>query len=116
MIKKLMNFLNKVPRFITMALIALVILPLIIGVYGTFKVKWAKKQVEAFNQQVVIGMPVGGLEKKAKALKLNYRLETDSNDKNGRFFVWEGFVFSRWFCEVEYRDGKAASKKVTFLD
>lgn len=116
MMKKPMNILNRALCFFAKALIALVIFSLIAGVYGAFKVRWAKKQVDAFNQLVVIGMPVAGLETKAKELKLKYRQVTVGTAKNGRLIVWEGFAFARWFCDVEYRDGKAANKKVTFLD
>ncbi|MCI5121470.1 MAG: hypothetical protein D3908_09835 [Candidatus Electrothrix sp. AUS4] len=72
--------------------------------------------MEAFNTYVVIGQPVAGLEDKAKELHLNFRNMTETNGKDGNVLVWEGFSFARWFCDVEYKDGKVTTKKVTFLD
>ena len=110
------TFLRKAGNFFVKAVLALVILSCIFVVYAELKVRWSKKQVEAFSQLAVIGMPVAGLEKKAKEMHLNYRRMTDSNDINGRFSVWEGYGMGRWFCDIEYQDGKITSKKVAFLD
>lgn len=110
------TFLRKLLKFIGKAILAFVVFTLILVTYAQLKVMWAKKQVEAFSRIVVIGQPVAGLEKKAKEMHLNYRQMGKSNEKNGRFYVWEGFVFDRWFCDVEYKDGKVTSKEVTFLD
>jgi hypothetical protein len=109
-------FLRKSGIFLVKAVIALVILACILVVYTELKVRWAKKQVAAFCQLVVIGMPVAGLEVKAKEMHLNHRRMADSNDMNGKFSVWEGFGMGRWFCDVEYQGGKATDKKAAFLD
>jgi len=111
-----MNKLNAVVHYVAMAIIGVVILCVLGMVYGTLKVKWAKKQVEAFEKNVVIGAPVAGMKKTAEDMHLNYRRFANSDDKNGKFYVWEGFVFSRWFCDVEYQDGKIKTKKVHYLD
>ena len=116
MTKPQSTFLCKLLKFVGKAILAFVLFMFILVTYAELKVRWAKKQVEAFDGLVVIGQPVAGLEKKAKEMHLNYRRMTDSNEKNGRFYVWEGFVFNRWFCDVEYKDGKATKKKVTFDD
>lgn len=116
MTKPQSTFLYKLLKFTGKAILAFVLFTLVLVTYAELKVKWAKKQVESYNGLVVIGQPIAGLENKAKEMHLNYRRMTDSNEKDGRFYVWEGFVFDRWFCDVEYKDGKATSKKVTFLD
>ena len=110
------TFLRKAGKFLGKAVVALVIASCILVVYTELKVRWAKKQVEAYCQLVVIGMPVAGLEAKAREMRLNYRQMAGSNGMNGRFSVWEGFGMGRWFCDVEYQGGKATDKKVAFLD
>ncbi|MDP2681704.1 MAG: hypothetical protein Q8P28_02705 [Deltaproteobacteria bacterium] len=94
LIKSQPTFLRRVLKFFAKAVLAFIIFTCILFIYAELKVEWAKKQVEAFNQLVVIGMPVAGLEKKAKEMHLNYRRMADSNDKDGKFFVWEGFIFA----------------------
>lgn len=49
-------------------------------------------------------------------MRLNYRRTGPGGGRDGALVVWEGFLFERWFCDVEYRDGKVTAKKVTFLD
>jgi hypothetical protein len=110
------TFLRNLLRLFGKAILTLVVLTCILVIYAGLKVTWAKQQIEAFSQLVVIGLPVAGLEHKAKEMHLKYRRMTDSNDTDGRFHVWEGFAFGRWFCDVEYKDGKATNKKVAFLD
>lgn len=117
MIKPQSTLLRNLLKFVGKALLSFVLFAFILVTYAQLKVQWAKKQVEAYRDLVVIGQSVAGLENKAKEMHLNYKRMADSNDgKDGMFFVWEGFVFDRWFCDVEYKDGKATSKKVTFLD
>lgn len=113
---KLPPFLCKVLKIIVMAILVFVVLTIVAVIYGEQKIKWAKKQVEAFNQFVVIGRSVAGLENKAKEMHLNYERIGRSNEMDGAFAVWEGFVFRLWFCDVEYKDGKATNKKVSFHD
>ena len=110
------TFRQKAGKFLVKAVIAVVILACVLIVYTDMKVRWAKKQVEEYCQLVVIGMPVAGFEATAKDMRLNYRRMADSNDMNGRFSVWEGFGMGRWFCNVEYQDGKATVKRAAFLD
>jgi hypothetical protein len=116
MIKPQPSFLRKAAITTAKVIVTFVILICILVVYAELKIRWAKKQIEAFSQQVTIGMPVAGLEMKAKGMQLNYGRFADSNDMNGRLYVWEGFAFGRWFCDVEYRDDKVTIKRVTFLD
>jgi hypothetical protein len=110
------TLLRKAGKFLGKAVVALVIASCILVVYTELKVRWAKEQVENYCQRVVIGMPVAGLEAKAREMRLNYRRMADSNDMNGRFSVWEGFGMGRWFCGVEYQDGNVTVKKAAFLD
>lgn len=78
--------------------------------------RWAKRQVEAFHGQVVTGMPLPALEAKAREMHLNYRPMTGNTPGEGKVVVWEGFAFGRWFCNVEYREGKVTGKRITPLD
>ena len=102
--------------FFKQAAIAFVVGTFILVGYAGVKVRWAKKQVDEFSRQVVIGMPVAGLEKRAIAMHLKYRPLTGGSDNAGKFMVWQGFAYKRWFCTVEYRDGKVVAKKSTTLD
>jgi len=56
------------------------------------------------------------LKKRAEDLHLNCKLLPISDGRNGRFVAREGSAFSRWFCDVEYRDGKVVNKRVHRLD
>jgi nitrogen fixation protein FixH len=116
MIKPQSTLLRKLLKFIGKAVLVVVLFMFILVIYAELKVKWVKKQIEVFSGLVVIGQPVAGLENKAKEMHLKYRRMTDSNEKDGRFYVWEGAFFNRWFCDVEYKDGKALNKKVTLVD
>ncbi|HBA89755.1 MAG TPA: hypothetical protein DCZ75_17735 [Geobacter sp.] len=97
-------------------LIALIAFTIILVIYAGFKVRDAEKRVRAFSQQVVIGMPVAGLDEKASEMGLKFRRTTGSSNQSGSIQVWQGFAFGRWFCTVEYQDGKATGKRVTSLD
>lgn len=98
------------------ALLALIAVVVAFFIYADFKVKEAEKQVRAFSQMVVVGMPVAGLDRKASEMGLKFRRTAGSNDQSGSIQVWEGFAFGRWFCNVDYLNGKATEKRVTSLD
>jgi hypothetical protein len=116
MIKPQSTFLRKILKFIGKVIAVFVLFMFILVIYAELKVRWVKKQVEAFSGLVIIGQPVTGLEYKAKEMHLKYRSITDSNGNDGSFHVWEGAFFNRWFCDVEFKDGKAINKKVAFVD
>lgn len=109
-------FLRKVLKFIIPSILIFTVITIIGVIYGGLKARWAKEQVEAYSRLAVIGMPVAGLENKAREMHLNYRRMTDGNVNSGKIYVWEGFGFYRWFCDVEYQDGKAIKKRVTLVD
>lgn len=109
-------FIRKTMKLCLSSACIIIIIVISIFVYSQSKVKWAKKQIDTFSNSVHIGMPVVGLQQKAAELNLNYLLLSNSNEHEGTLIVWEGFVFDRWFCDVEYKDGKVTNNKVTFLD
>lgn len=109
-------FLLRLLKFCLKTALILAILIAATAVYGEFKLKKARRQVESFSQLVVVGQPVTGLESKAGEMHLNYRHIGSGESRDGTFLAWEGFLFERWFCNVEYRDGKVTVKKVTFMD
>lgn len=87
-------------------------------IYPFAKIQWAHNRVDAFFKGVNIGMPadVGKLEAMAKDLGLQIRLSKAPQDGTPRLLAWEGWAFARWFCEVEFSQGKVVNKKVFFLD
>lgn len=87
-------------------------------IYPIAKIQWAHNRVDAFSNAVSIGMPaeVGKLEALAKDLGLQTRVRKASEDETLRLLTWEGWAFARWFCEVEFSQGRVANKKVFFLD
>src|SRR5690349_21080368 len=91
MIRKIINKLNAAIHYTAMGIIGILILLVVVWVYASIKVNWAQKQVEQFGKAATIGAPITGLKKKAEELHLNYQPQSDSNDKSGKFYVWEGF-------------------------
>ena len=87
-------------------------------IYPFAKIQWAHNRVDAFFNAVNIGMPVdvGKLETIAKDFGLQKRLSKATEDQTPRLLAWEGWAFGRWFCEVEFSQGRVANKKVFFLD
>lgn len=96
--------------------VGLVALAVMLVLYSHFQLKRVEQKVEAFSETVVVGMPVAGLDEKAGKMGLKSRRTLGSSDQNGSLQVWEGFAFGRWFCDIDYRDGKTTNKRVTFLD
>ena len=110
------SLLRRMLKVCLKALLALIAFVVVFGIYADFKVRGAEKQVRAFSQLVVVGMPVAGLDRKASEMGLKFRRTAGSSGQSGSIQVWEGFAFGRWFCNVDYLDGKATGKRVTSLD
>lgn len=108
---RLQKILDNITRFIALSVIGLLIVSLVLLAYGALKVRWAKSGVVAFSQLAAVGTPVSDLEAKAKAMHLNCK-RTEGLDKHGKLLVWDGFAFARWFCEVEYQNGKVVKNRV----
>ncbi len=85
-------------------------------IYPMFKIMWAHNQVESFCMEIAIGMPIHGLEEKAKERSLRVRKIKANGSRQARMTVWEGWAFARWFCDIEHTNGKVVSKKTIFLD
>ena len=113
MVMSLTAIFNRLLQFLSLALIGLVVFFCIFGVYGAVKMGVAKKRVQAISDQVSIGMQVGDAEKRARALQLNVTRFKGSGDRNGRVSLWNGFLFGRYFCDLDYRDGKVVGKNLT---
>lgn len=77
---------------------------------------WAHNQVESFCMEVAIGMPIHGLEENAKERSLKALKFKAKGSRPAKMKVWKGWAFARWFCEIEYTNGKVVSKKTIFLD
>jgi hypothetical protein len=85
-------------------------------VYPMLKMRWVHNQVESFCMEVAIGMPILGLEEKAKERSLKILKFEANGSRPARMTVWEGWAFARWFCEIEHANGKVVSKKTALLD
>lgn len=110
------SLLRRMLKICLRAFLALIAIVVVFGIYADFKVKKAEKQVRAFSELVVVGMPVVGPVGKANEMGLKFRRTAGSSDQSGSIQVWGGFAFGRWFCDVDYVDGKATEKRVTSLD
>jgi len=99
--------------------IALVVL---IGIvlYPPLKIYWAEHQVTAFCNDVVVGASVEELERAAQDhwLKIGKipAKTMEGKPSPAKLFIWEGFVFRRWFCEISHANGKVESKHIFDLD
>ena len=89
---------------------------LLIAVFPAVKLLHAKKQVASFCQHVTIGASIGGLSQRAKSLGLHVIETKAGQSDSGKIIVWQGWAFARWFCLLEYSDGKISRKNVIFLD
>ncbi len=61
-------------------------------------------------------MTVQGLEQRAKDYGLKVKTLKGSDTQPATIIVWEGWVFARWFCEIEHLNGKVIHKEAFFLD
>ena len=87
-------------------------------IYPFAKIRWAHNRVDTFSNGITVGMPVevGMLEARAKELDLKTSFGKENREVPSRFLAWEGWAFARWFCEVEFSQGRVLTKKVFFLD
>ena len=85
-------------------------------IYPMLKIRWAHNQVESFCMEVAIGMPIHGLEEKAKERSLKIIKFKANGSDPAKMTVWEGWAFARWFCDIEHTNGKVVSKKTVSLD
>src|SRR5688572_2664253 len=85
------------------------------------KVEWAKQQTHALCGEITVGGLVESLDAKAHARGLIVwsspaRKDPDGRPRPAKLTAWEGFAFARWSCDVEHGDGRALSKRTSFLD
>lgn len=98
------------------------LMPVSLISYPSLKIQWAKHQAESLCAEAVIGGPVEGLEAKARDLGLRVISQpagwyTDpKNPPPARISAWEGWIFARWFCDIEHADGKVIQKHTFYLD
>ncbi|UCE74235.1 MAG: hypothetical protein JSV56_00640 [Methanomassiliicoccales archaeon] len=92
------------------------IILIICALYPLFKVRWAKNQVESFCSRIAAGRIVQGLEQRAKDFGLKVKMFKGNDTQRAKIIVWDGWVFARWFCEIEHVNGKVVNKETFFLD
>jgi hypothetical protein len=93
---------------------ALTLFPL----YPAAKIGWVRIQVRRFCGNVHPGDAVNGLEARAQSLGLDFRSEPAARDgsRKAELQAWQGFVFVRTFCEVEYEGKHVTHARSSFLD
>jgi hypothetical protein len=99
-----------------MWLIVVGVLIVAFALWGFIKTHWVKATVNEFCSEVVIGASIEGLEEKAKDMGLQVRHRMKLGDENAAIIAWEGWIFARWFCDVQHQDNKVVSKDCFFLD
>ncbi len=80
------------------------------GYYPWSKAHSAYERVRSFSELVVNGMPVQGLEEKAGELGLN--VLSLNRPPSGKIVIWSGWLFAKWYCEIEHEDGKCIRKEM----
>jgi hypothetical protein len=94
---------------------------LLVG-YAHWKTQWAKARAETLCGEYSVGASAVGLEERAAALGLKFSNHPSIQNIPGHpgamtLSAWEGFVFARWFCTVNYSpDGRVLGANVNFLD
>ena len=81
-----------------------------------FKIRSAHKKVESFCMEVAIGMPIHGIEEKAKERSLEVIKSEANGSDPAKIIVWGGWAFARRFCNIEHTNGKVVSKHNISLD
>src|SRR4051812_46511311 len=112
-----MNERAKRGRWLVVAIIAL---PFVscgaFGVFGIFKVRWARATVREVCDRALIGGPIAGIEENARDRHLDVMTIAPNTPgaphKEGKILVWSGFVFARHFCEIDH-DGTTVLAKHT---
>ena len=84
--------------------------------YPIVKIRWARRQARGLCGEIEVGGPVAGIEARARERGLRVIKSREAVGHPGKIMTWEGFGFGRWFCDVEYHDGRVLSKEVFFLD
>ena len=83
--------------------------------------KWSEWQVKRFCAQVHQGDALDTVVTRSKEYWLGTlgpfaKREVDGKTVPATLIVWEGWVFDRWFCDVEHEDGKVTGTRVSHLD
>lgn len=84
--------------------------------YPMVKMRWAERQVREFCDEVVVGGPIDGLEARAGRRWLHVIDLPQRAGEPGELLFWQGWLFSRHFCQVHHVGGVVTEKKTTYLD
>jgi hypothetical protein len=99
--------------------IGLFIIAIVFG-YPFLKIQWAKTQVHKFCSEINPGDPVNNLKAKAENFSLKFRtmVPYKKGEKTypSKIIVWEGWAFSRYFCDIEHDQKLVIKSSVTHLD
>ena len=105
---------RKSRRWISVLVVLLVLI--ICALYPVLKIRLAKNKVESFCSRIIVGMTVQGLEERARDYGLKVKMSNGNDAQGAKIIVWDGWVFARWFCEIECVNGKVVKKATFFLD
>lgn len=88
--------------------------------YAIGKEKWADLQAKRFCSSVHAGDAVHGLDKRAEGFGLRVMSSQArviaGESRPPTITAWEGWVFSRHFCDVEHDNSKVVRVRSMFLD
>lgn len=86
--------------------------------YPAAKIGWVRIQVRRFCTSVHPGDAVSGLEQRARSLGLEVQEQSAPRDGSRKesLQAWQGFVFVRTFCDIEYEGDRVTLAQSTFLD
>lgn len=98
------------------SILAVLLVLIICALYPVFKIRLAKNKVKSFCSRIAVGMTVQGLEERARDFRLSVRTSKGNDAQGAKIIVWDGWVFARWFCEIECVNGKVVEKATFFLD
>jgi hypothetical protein len=101
-------------------LVAAVLLVIVICliIFPNWKIASARSRAEALCSAAVIGGPVAGLQTKGEDLGLAMWSSPPHEESGGRDTItgMSGWIFARWYCTIEHRNGTILSKRTYFLD
>ncbi|MFL5813329.1 MAG: hypothetical protein ACJ763_07100 [Bdellovibrionia bacterium] len=98
----------------------LLVIGLLLIAYPEWKISKAKKLTEQLCAAAPVGGSSDGIEEKARELGLRTSVGASTEEKKlpGEMTImaWEGFVFGRYYCTINYANGKVTKSWVAFVD
>lgn len=93
-------------------LIIFILFAILIG-YATYQDSSAEKQAKAFCDSSIAGSNISEAIRRAKKMKIRH---WSSDQPPVHYFLFQGFVFSRYNCTITTGAGKVVSKRIGHID